>query len=49
MSNVCEYTTKGKVPHDDAPDSLAMLAEYVQGFGYAEEAAIVASPLAWRR
>lgn len=49
MSNVCEYTTKGKVPHDDAPDSLAMLAEYVQGFGYSEEAAIVASPLAWRR
>ncbi len=30
MGNVVTYTVKAKVPHDDGPDSLAMLAEYVQ-------------------
>lgn len=29
MGNVVTYTTKAKVDHDDGPDSLAMLAEYV--------------------
>lgn len=29
MGNVTLYTTRSKVPHDDGPDSLAMLAEYV--------------------
>lgn len=29
MGNVCSYTTKAKVPHDDGIDSLSMLAEYV--------------------
>ena len=29
MENVVTYTVKVKPPHDDAPDSLAMLAEYV--------------------
>ena len=29
MGNVTLYTTRAKVPHDDGPDSLAMLAEYV--------------------
>ena len=33
MGNLCGYTTKAKVPHDDAPDSMAMLAEYIaEGF-----------------
>ena len=49
MANIAEYTTKGKVPHDDAPDSMAMLAEYVQGFSFHEEANIVGSPLKWVR
>lgn len=30
MGNVTSYTTKAKVTHDDAPDSLAMMAEFVQ-------------------
>lgn len=29
MANVTTYTTKAKVLHDDGPDSLAMMAEYV--------------------
>ena len=29
MENVTTYTTKAKVLHDDGPDSLAMMAEYV--------------------
>ena len=29
MENVVTYTVKVKPPHDDGPDSLAMLAEYV--------------------
>lgn len=29
MANVTTYTTKVKPPHDDGPDSLAMMAEYV--------------------
>lgn len=29
MGNVTTYTTKVKPPHDDGPDSLAMLAEFV--------------------
>lgn len=30
MANVTTYTTRAKVDHDDGPDSLAMMAEYVQ-------------------
>lgn len=30
MANVTTYTTKAKVLHDDGPDSLAMMSEYVQ-------------------
>lgn len=30
MGNVTTYTTRAKVAHDDGPDSLAMMAEYVQ-------------------
>lgn len=30
MANVTTYTTRTKVAHDDGPDSLAMMAEYVQ-------------------
>ena len=30
MNNVCSWTMNGKVKHDDGPDSLAMLADYVQ-------------------
>lgn len=29
IANVVGYTTKAKVPHDDGPDVLSMLAEYV--------------------
>lgn len=30
MGNVTTYTTRAKVLHDDGPDSLAMMAEFVQ-------------------
>lgn len=30
MANVTTYTTRAKAAHDDGPDSLAMMAEYVQ-------------------
>lgn len=30
LANVTTYTTRAKVAHDDGPDSLAMMAEYVQ-------------------
>lgn len=32
MNNVCGWTMSGKNKHDDGPDSLAMLADYVQNF-----------------
>ena len=32
MNNVCSWTMNGKAKHDDGPDSLAMMADYVQGF-----------------
>ena len=32
MNNVCSWTMNGKAKHDDGPDSLAMLADYVQNF-----------------
>lgn len=31
---LCTYTIAGRNKHDDAPDALAMLAEYVQTAGY---------------
>ena len=30
MNNVCSWTMTARVKHDDGPDSLAMLADYVQ-------------------
>ena len=44
MGNVCSYTTKSKVPHDDGIDSLSMLAEYVQDTLGRKESRIVRSP-----
>ena len=44
MGNVCSYTTKAKVPHDDGIDSLSMLAEYVQDTLGRKESRIVRSP-----
>ena len=32
LNNVCSWTMDGKQKHDDGPDSLAMMADYVQGF-----------------
>ena len=32
MNNVCSWTMTARVKHDDGPDSLAMLADYVQSF-----------------
>lgn len=32
LNNVCGWTMNGKSKHDDGPDSLAMLADYVQNF-----------------
>lgn len=31
MTMLCSYTQMGKNPHDDVPDAMAMLAEFVQG------------------
>ena len=36
MNNVCNWTMNGKTKHDDGPDSLAMLADYVQTFTYGQ-------------
>lgn len=44
MGNVCSYTTKAKVPHDDGIDSLSMLAEYVQDIFGRKESRIIRSP-----
>lgn len=44
MGNVCSYTTKAKVPHDDGIDSLAMLAEYVQEALGRKQSRIIRSP-----
>ena len=43
MENVVTYTVKVKPPHDDGPDSLAMLAEYVAQPGV-PRAQIINSP-----
>ena len=32
MNNLCSWTMNGKAKHDDAPDSMAMFADYIQGF-----------------
>ena len=44
MGNVCSYTTKAKVLHDDGIDSLSMLAEYVQDMFGRKKSRIVRSP-----
>lgn len=44
MGNVCSYTTKAKVPHDDGIDSLSMLAEYVQEALGRKKPRIISSP-----
>lgn len=36
MDMLCTYTMAGKNKHDDVPDAMAMLAEYVQGLTGAE-------------
>jgi len=43
MNNVCSWTMNGKAKHDDGPDSLAMLADYVQSFA-AGQAYVFARP-----
>jgi len=32
MDNLCSWTMNGKAKHDDAPDSMAMFADYIQWF-----------------
>ena len=32
MNFLCSYTMMGKNKHDDVPDAMAMLAEFVEGF-----------------
>lgn len=44
MANVTTYTTKTKVLHDDGPDSLAMMAEYVATPEH-RKATIMSSPI----
>ena len=36
LNAVCSYSMKGRNKHDDGPDSLAMLANYVQSFAFAK-------------
>lgn len=36
MSQLCSYTQMGKNPHDDVPDAMAMLADFVQGLSLAK-------------
>lgn len=43
LNNVCSWTMNGKVKHDDGPDSLAMLADYVQSFAQGQ-AVVFARP-----
>lgn len=43
LNNVCSWTMTGKAKHDDGPDSLAMLADYVENFG-ASQAMVFARP-----
>lgn len=43
MNNVCSWTMNGKAKHDDGPDSLAMLADYVQTFSQGQ-AVVFARP-----
>ena len=45
MGNLCQYTVKAKVPHDDAPDSMAMLAEFVTEAFRRRKTAIRRSPI----
>ena len=33
LQNVCSYSLEGNNKHDDGPDSLAQLSQYVQSFG----------------
>lgn len=45
MANLTSYTTRARVPHDDAPDSLAMAAEFVRTqYVEDEETEIISSP-----
>lgn len=32
LNNLCSWTMSGKNKHDDGPDSMAMFADYVEGF-----------------
>jgi predicted phage terminase large subunit-like protein len=33
LQSLCSYSLGGKNKHDDAPDSMAQLSQYIQGFG----------------
>ena len=33
LQSLCSYSLEGKNKHDDAPDSMAQLSQYIQGFG----------------
>ena len=43
LNNMCSWTMNGKAKHDDGPDSIAMLADYVQNFT-ASQAVVFARP-----
>ena len=43
LNNMCSWTMNGKAKHDDAPDSIAMLADYVQSFAQGQ-AVVFARP-----
>ena len=32
LNFLCSYTMSGKNKHDDVPDAMAMLADYIEGF-----------------
>ena len=32
LQSLCSYSLEGKNKHDDAPDSMAQLSQYIQGF-----------------
>lgn len=43
LNNLCSWTMSGKNKHDDGPDSMAMFADYVEGFS-AGQAMVFARP-----
>ena len=43
LNNLCSWTMNGKAKHDDGPDSMAMMADYVQTFSQGQ-AVVFARP-----